>query len=380
MEKELSELKTDEIGPAFVIQVYDPKLEFKGMLVIDNLNLGLGKGGFRMTPEVTLLEVSRLARAMTFKNAMAGLPFGGAKGGITLDAKKLTPAKKKAIIESFSKMLKPFVPKYYIAGPDMNINETDMKWFAKANGSWESATGKPDNYCEGKKCGLPHELGSTGFGAVQAVKVSAEFIGLNLKSATASVAGFGNVGTFAARFLAELGVRVIAISDSSGTIYNPEGLDVKSIIKIKSEGKPVTSYKKAKAQNLHRDKIYEIKVDIMIPSAGSDVINQKNYKKVKAKIIAEGANLPMSENIEEYFHRQKVLVIPDFIANAGGVISSYAEYKGYTSKKMFELVKSKIIKNVRVILVTSKKSGKSPRQVAIEIAKKRILSVKSKLV
>src|SRR3989344_5412124 len=378
MKKELSELKTDEIGPAFVIQVYDPKLEFKGMLVIDNLNLGLGKGGFRMTPEVNLLEVSRLARAMTYKNAMAGLPFGGAKGGITLDAKKLTPAKKKAVIESFSKMLKPFVPKYYIAGPDMNINETDMKWFAKANGSWESATGKPDNYCEGKKCGLPHELGSTGFGAVQAVKVAAEFIGLNLKNATASVAGFGNVGTFAARFLAELGVRVVAISDSSGTIYNPEGLDVKSIIEIKSEGKPVTNHKKA--QNLHRDKIYEIKVDIMIPSAGSDVINQKNYKKVKAKIIAEGANLPMSENIEEYFHHQKVLVIPDFIANAGGVISSYAEYKGYNSKKMFELVKSKIIKNVKVILVTSKKSGKSPRRVAIEIAKKRILSVKSKLV
>jgi len=378
MKKEPSELKTDEIGPAFVIQVYDPKLEFKGMLVIDNLNLGLGKGGFRMTPEVNLLEVSRLARAMTFKNAMAGLPFGGAKGGITLDAKKLTPAKKKAVIESFSKMLKPFVPKYYIAGPDMNINETDMKWFAKANGSWESATGKPDNYCDGKKCGLPHELGSTGFGAVQAVKVAAEFLSLNLKNATASVAGFGNVGTFAARFLDELGVRVIALSDSSGTIYNPEGLNVKNIIKIKSEGKPVTSYKKA--QNLHRDKIYEIKVDIMIPSAGSDVINQKNFKKVKAKIIAEGANLPMSENIEEYFHRQKVLVIPDFIANAGGVISSYAEYKGYNSKKMFELVKSKIIKNVKVILVTSKKSGKSPRRVAIEIAKKRILSVKSKLV
>ena len=378
MEKKLLELKTDEIGPAFVVQVYDPKLEFKGMLVIDNLNLGLGKGGFRMTPEVNLLEVSRLARAMTFKNAMAGLPFGGAKGGITLDAKKLTPAKKKAVIESFSKMLKPFVPKYYIAGPDMNINETDMKWFAKANGSWESATGKPDNYCDGKKCGLPHELGSTGFGAVQAVKVAAEFLSLNLKNATASVAGFGNVGTFAARFLDELGVRVIALSDSSGTIYNPEGLNVKNIIKIKSEGKPVTSYKKA--QNLHRDKIYEIKVDIMIPSAGSDVINQKNFKKVKAKIIAEGANLPMSENIEEYFHRQKVLVIPDFIANAGGVISSYAEYKGYNSKKMFELVKSKIIKNVKVILVTSKKSGKSPRRVAIEIAKKRILSVKSKLV
>ena len=378
MKKEPSELKTDEIGPAFVVQVYDPKLEFKGMLVIDNLNLGLGKGGFRMTPEVNLLEVSRLARAMTYKNAMAGLPFGGAKGGITLDAKKLTPAKKKAVIESFSKMLKPFVPKYYIAGPDMNINETDMKWFAKANGSWESATGKPDNYCDGKKCGLPHELGSTGFGAVQAVKVAAEFLSLNLKNATASVAGFGNVGTFAARFLDELGVRVIALSDSSGTIYNPEGLNVKNIIKIKSEGKPVTSYKKA--QNLHRDKIYEIKVDIMIPSAGSDVINQKNFKKVKAKIIAEGANLPMSENIEEYFHRQKVLVIPDFIANAGGVISSYAEYKGYNSKKMFELVKSKIIKNVKVILVTSKKSGKSPRRVAIEIAKKRILSVKSKLV
>ena len=377
MEGKISKIKTDEIGPRYIIQSYDPKLKFVGILVIDNLNLGLGKGGFRMTPEVDIPEVSRLARAMTYKNAMAGLPFGGAKGGIRLDAKKLTPAKKRAVIESFSKMLKPFAPKYYIAGPDMNINETDMRSFAKANGSWESATGKPSNYCQGKKCGLPHELGSTGFGAVQAVKVAANFAGLDLKTATASVAGFGNVGTFAAKFLNEMGVRVVAISDSSGTIYHPAGLDVEKIIKIKSQRKPVTSYKKAK--QLSRDKIYEIKVDIMIPSAGSDVVNGRNYKKVNAKIIVEGANLPMSEVIEEYFHKKKVLVIPDIIANAGGVISSFAEYKGYGPNKMFELVKSKIIKNVKAILVASKRTGKSPRKVALEMATKRILKARSNI-
>jgi len=374
MEKELIKIKTDEIGPVYVIQVYDPKLEYTGFLVIDNINLGLGKGGFRMTPEVDVVEVSRLARAMSYKNAMAGLPFGGAKGGIRLDAKKLTPAKKKAIIESFSKRLKPFAPKYYIAGPDMNINEIDMKFFAKANGAWESATGKPSNFCEGKKCGLPHELGSTGFGAVQAVKIAANFIGLKLSGATASVAGFGNVGTFAAKFLDEAGVKVVAISDSSGTIYDPNGLDVKNISKIKSQHQPVTSYKKAKI--LSREKIYEIKVDIMIPSAGSDVINKKNYKKVKAKIISEGANLPISEKIEEYFHSTNITVIPDIIANAGGVISSYAEYKGYSPQKMFKLVEEKISKNVKAILAISKKTKKSPRKVAMEIAKKRILSAK----
>lgn len=370
MSLELTKIPTDEIGPAYVIQVYDPKLKFHGVLVLDNLNRGLGKGGFRITPEVNVLEVARLARAMTYKNAMAGLPFGGAKGGITLDAKKLTPKKKRAVIESFSRALKPFTPQYYIAGPDMNTTEKDMQWFAGANGAWESATGKPRNFCQDKKCGLPHELGSTGFGAVEAVKVAAKFVGLNLKGATASVAGFGNVGTFAAKFLEEEGIKVIAVSDSGGTIFNPGGLNVKKLIGLKSRRRSVTDYKEAK--KLPRDKIYEIKVDIMIPAAGSDVINEKNYRKVKAKIISEGANLPISAKIEEYFHRQKILVIPDIIANAGGVISSYAEYKGYSPKKMFELVKTKIIKNVRLILNTSKRTKKSPRVVALEIARKRI--------
>lgn len=370
-------IPTDELGPAYIIQTYDSKLKFRGILVLDNLNLGLGKGGIRMTSDVNVLEVFRLARAMTFKNALAGLPFGGAKAGIVLDGKKISLEKKKAVIMSFSRSLKPFVPKYYIAGPDMNTSEREMQWFSEANGSWRASTGKPANYCmtvfgKGeKKCGIPHEFGSTGFGVVQAVKAAAEFANINLKNATCAIAGFGNVGVFAFKYLNELGAKVVAASDSKGAVFRPEGLDYNRAMRVKKNKKSIVDYPSGK--NISGNKIYELEVDILIPAAGPDVINQKNYQKVKAKIIAEGANIPIPEKYEEILYKKGIVIIPDIIANAGGVISSYAEYRGYNPQKMFQTVQKKIVKNVREILLSSKKQRKSPRKVAIEIAKRRIL-------
>ncbi len=380
--KELEIIK-DEIGPVFILETYDPKLNFTGYLVIDNLNLGVGKGGIRMTPNVSSLEIFRLARAMTFKNALAELPFGGSKAGIAVDPTLISLEKKRAIIESFSRALRPFVPKHYIAGPDINTSEREMQWFAEANGSWRSATGKPANYCMDifgkgeKKCGIPHEFGSTGFGVVQALKVAAEFADVDIKNATAAIAGFGNVGTFAMKHLDEIGVKTVAVSDRQGTIYNPKGIDYKKLMSIKDSGKSILEYKDAK--QIGREAIYELKVDVLIPAATPDVVNETNYKKVKAKIIVEGANIPMQEKYEEYFHKNGTLIVPDIIANAGGVISSYAEYRGYNPKRMFETVEAKIKKNVRTILAASKKENRSPRKVAMDIAKKRILSIKSRV-
>src|SRR6185436_21193588 len=132
-----TEIVFDDIGPEIVFRVYDPKLNFHGVAVLDNLNLGIAKGGIRMTGSVSEVEVSRLARAMSYKNAMAGLPFGGGKSGIMVDPKGMSLNKKKVIIESFAKMLRPIVPKYYIAGPDINTTEREMMWFADAHGDWE---------------------------------------------------------------------------------------------------------------------------------------------------------------------------------------------------------------------------------------------------
>ena len=380
--KMLPQIPADEFGPRYILETYDPKLDFRGFLVIDNLNLGVAKGGIRMTPDVSAYEVSRLARAMTFKNALAGLPFGGAKAGIAVDPRAITTEKKKLIIESFSRSLRAFIPKYYIAGPDMNTGETEMQWFAEANGSWKSATGKPASYCMDifgkgeKKCGIPHEFGSTGFGVAHSAKVAAEFIGLTLQGATVGIAGFGNVGTFAFEYLAGMGAKVVAVSDSQGTIYDPNGLDYKKIMAVKTKTKSILGYVGAK--KLDRDAIYELALDILIPAASPDVINEKNYKKVKAKIIVEGANIPMQEVYEDYFHKNNILILPDIIANAGGVISSYAEYRGYNPKRMFETVEAKIVKNVKEMLGISKKEKRSPRKVALDIARKRIMAGKSK--
>ncbi|PIR87813.1 MAG: Glu/Leu/Phe/Val dehydrogenase [Candidatus Harrisonbacteria bacterium CG10_big_fil_rev_8_21_14_0_10_45_28] len=365
----------DDIGPEFIVKVYNPKLGYRGVVVIDNRNLGVAKGGFRMTPEVTAYEVSRLARGMTFKNSLAGLPFGGGKGGIRYDHRSISPAQKKAIVQDFAKKLKGLIPDFYISGPDMNIAEAEMEWFASANGSWNSCTGKPAKYCKAKKCGLPHELGSTGFGVALSAVAAAKHQGIDIKGATVAVAGYGNVGQFAHKFLQEKGAVVVAISDSRGTLYNKEGLDWKKCWDIKNKkGGTVTSSKEGEVK--HRDTIYEMKVDVLIPAAGSDVINDKNVKRVKAKVVVEGANIPMKPNHEAILHKKGTLVIPDIIANSGGVISSYAELQGYSPAKMFKLVEEKIMPNVRAILKTMDAKNMLPRDAALKIARDRVLKAK----
>lgn len=365
----------DEIGPEYIIETYDPKLGFRGVLVIDNTNLGLGKGGIRMTGSVDAVEVWRLARAMSYKNALAGLPFGGAKAGITVDPRTITPQKKKAIMESFANSLRPLIPSKYIAGPDINTTEKEMEQFSRAHGLWESATGKPATYCStqgGKRrCGLPHELGSTGYGVTLAAEVAAKAKGIAMVGASIAIAGFGNVGMFAHKFLQEKGAKIIAVSDSSGTIYDRKGIDYTTLMSVKAKTGSISAYPGAK--KLSRDVIYELTCDILIPAATPDVINEKNVGRVMAKIIVEGANIPMAEQFEQQLHRKDVLIIPDIIANAGGVISSYAEYKGFDPKKMFKLIEEKIVPNVAEVIAKSEGTV-IPRHAAIKIAKQRILA------
>ena len=355
----------DELGPEYIVEVYDPKLKYRGFLVIDNLSLGVGKGGIRMTPTVNVEELKRLARAMTLKNSLSGLPFGGAKAGIVLDPKVISLERKKMVIENFARRLKPFCPKYYIAGPDINTGEKEMAWFAKAVGSWKAATGKPANVCiklfgnKWEKCGIPHEFGATGLGVAWAAKTAMEFLGKNIKGQTCAIAGFGNVGYFTFKFLEEMGAKIVAVSDVDGAIFDPKGLNLRQIKNL--------------PKKLGREAIYELAVDILIPAAVSDIINEKNWHKVQAKIIVEGANIPIAEKYEEKLSEKGILIVPDIVANAGGVISSFAEYRGYHPKKMFETVKEKITETTKLVLHESRKKGWSVRRTAIEIAKKRIL-------
>lgn len=367
----------DKFGPEYLVEAYDAKTGMRGFLVIDNTRLGPGKGGIRMTPDITLEEVFALARTMTWKNALAELPFGGAKAGIVFDPKSSSQKEKKELIQAFSRAIKPFVPKRYVAGPDMNSGEREMQWFVEANGNWRAATGKPAKLCmlsfgKGKtvkQCGIPHEFGSTGFGVAHATSVATEYIGLDLAGATIAIEGFGNVGEFATKYLVEMGAKVVATSDIDGAIYNESGLDFAKLIEAKKKGS-VTKYKQGK--KLSHEEIFELPVGILIPAAIPNVIHKDNYQKIKARIVVEAANVPVPHDIEEKLYGDGVLVVPDIIANAGGVISSYAEYRGYNPKDMFRMVQSKIVQNTKAVLENSKNEGITPRAAAMKIAEARV--------
>jgi len=371
---------SDEWGPEKIIEVYDPKTGMKGVLVIDNTALGPGKGGIRMTSTVDVFEVFRLARTMTWKNAMADLPFGGAKSGIKAAPK--TKEERKAIVQAFARALKQLSPSLYIAAPDVNTSEEEMKWYAEANGNWKSCTGKPANYCmklfgkKGEKCGIPHEYGSTGFGVAHATAVACNYANIELKNARIGIEGFGNVGVFVAKHLAEMGARITAVSDSKGCLYNSDGIDIEKLEKVKIETGSVINYHPGKI--LDNKKLFELDLDILIPAALPDSINSGNADKIRAKIIVEAANIPATPEIEEQLRKRGILVIPDFVANAGGVISSYAEYRGYNAKKMFILVEKKIKKNTEFVLKYAAKEGKSPRDAGMIIAQERVKTAMEK--
>jgi len=191
-----------------------------------------------------------------------------------------------------------------------------------------------------------------------------------LKGAKVSIEGFGNVGTFAMKFLAEEQANIVAVSDSKGLIYDPNGFDYGKMMKVKKETGSVTNYGAGKV--LAGRDIVGLDVDILITAAIPDLITRENVGAVKAKLLSEGSNIPMELGLEEELHKKGVLIMPDFIANAGGVISSYVEYIGGTEQEMFRMVEEKITKNSREMLGHSRESGKSPRESAMEIALKRV--------
>ncbi len=374
----------DQFGPEYIVKVYDPKIGMEGFLVVDNTAIGPGKGGIRMTADITEEEVRRLARTMTWKNALAGIPFGGAKAGIVWPSfAKATAGKpggsdelKKKYVQSFARAIKLFTPKKYIAGPDVNTGEREMQWFVEATGNWRSATGKPANLCmkvfgkAGEKCGIPHEFGSTGFGVAQAVMETAHALHINIRGARVAIHGFGNVGTFTYTYLRRMGAVIVAIADRSGAIFAEQGLDDGELQKVIQKKQLVSEC--TQCRTISDKEFWKIPVDFLIPASVTDVINETNKDGIRAKAIIEAGNIPMSEKIEEELFKNGILILPDFVVNAGGVISSYAEYRGYNPKRMFELVERKIKNSTRLVLERSMKLKKNPRKIALAIAKEKV--------
>ena len=358
----LEKIPYDEFGPERVVAVYDPKTKMQGVLVIDNTARGVGKGGIRMVPDISVLEVFRLSRAMTWKNAMADLPFGGAKSGIKADPRHVN---KEAVVRAFASKIKELMPSQYIAGPDINMTERDMEHIVDEVGNLKVATGKPL-----KLNGLPHELGSTGYGVAQSTFVALDFLGMDAGKTNVAIEGFGNVGLFTAKFLSEKGVKIVAVSDSKGTVFDGKGLDFAQLERLKREKGTVIAYPGAKL--LPTCDIFSLNVDILIPGVRPDVITDENKNSVKAKIIVEAANVPISDRIESEFWKRGVTVIPDFVANAGGVISSYVETISGSKEQMFRTVKEKITANTLKMLDDSKQLKISTRDAAMRIARERV--------
>ena len=349
-------LEYNFLGPEKVLQVYDPETEMKGIVVIDNTKKGPGKGGVRMTPDVSVGEVAGLARAMSYKTALADLPFGGAKGGIIADSKSLNKEEKQETIKSYARALKKLIPEEYVSAPDMYMGEHEMDIFSEEIGSGKACTGKSKSLG-----GIPHELGSTGWGVTESIKVYAEKLGLDLSGAEIAIEGFGEVGGAAAKFLSELGAKIVAVSDSKGTIYNPDGLDVEKLEKVKKEKGSVTKYEGSESKLLKNEELFGLDVDVLIPGARPYVINENNVDNVKAKIVAEAANIPLKPELEERLHEKGIWVVPDFLCNAGGVISSYVEYIGGGEKEMFKTISEKIKKNSSLVLDRAIEEKISPR-------------------
>jgi glutamate dehydrogenase (NAD(P)+) len=361
----------DEWGPEKILQVYDPDTGMKGVLVIDNTSTGPGKGGIRFADTVTPTEIFRLARTMTWKCAAAGLPFGGAKGGIVANPNEVDRV---SWMKSFAKMIKPYCPTQYIAATDIGTTELDMAIFTHEIGDMRACTGKP-----GELGGIPHELGTTGYGVTSALESAIEVLEelkplhIPRKQIRISIQGFGNVGSFTAKFLDSSGIKIVAISDVSGFIYNKDGLNIPRLMK---DMKGKTRFSDLKGYDIYdKEGIFDVDSDIFIPAAIGDVVTHKTASKLlehNIKMVVEAANLPTLPDAGEYLHKNGVWIIPDFIANAGGVIGSFVEYQGRTEKEAFELIKYKIVKAVRNILTEAIVRQENPRTLAIDISRQVI--------
>ncbi len=361
----------DKWGPEKVLHTYDPTSGVRGVLVVDNTARGPGKGGMRIAPDVTARLVFGLARTMTWKCALADLPFGGAKAGIRADP---FSTDRIAQVRTFARAVAPYVPSQWIAAPDMNVGEKEIEAFVKEVGDLRAATGKPTHLG-----GIPHETGTTGSGVGVAIEVMLERVKgemplpKSLHDTRVAIQGFGNVGSELAKFLYAKGARIVAICDYWSAIHDKNGIDITKVARFayaKNEAQSVGNYKDAK--KISRDSIFDIECDFFVPAASENVITMETAPRLKAKAVIEAANNPTTSEAEKFLHKKGVLVLPDILVNAGGVIGSYAEYKGKSVDEAFGLIDSKIRKNTELVLDRSLQSGTIPRLVALDIAMERV--------
>lgn len=352
----------------------------KGVRYQHNSLHGPYKGGLRYHEMVSLDEMKTLSFLMTMKNALIDVPFGGGKGGLMVNPKLLSKAELERLTRHFAKQLAPSIgPSIDIPAPDVNTNPEIMLWFAdeykkhvKHKTPHAVVTGKPIS--EG---GSEGRTEATGLGGAFALLQTLKHLKKNPQGMTVAVQGFGNVGYFVAYFLQKYGMKIVAVSDSKGGIYDPEGIDVEKLLTYRKANNHVAGYA---GKDIASHEILTLPVDIVIPAALENVISGSLARDIKAGIVLELANAPTTTNGEKILKERNILVIPDILANSGGVAVSYFEWlqnikdEKWTKDQVFERLRIKMERATDAVLDTQKQFSVTMREAAFITAVKRLES------
>ncbi len=351
---------------------------FRAYRIQFNDDRGPYKGGLRFHPVVNMEEMKAMGLWMNLKTSLVDIPFGGAKGGISVDYPSLSLAEKERLTKRFAMTLVDDIgPDKDIPAPDVNTGEREMAWIID---SWRMIHGR---YDRGVVTGKPISLGgsqgrraATGQGVVMILEEAAKDLNLELAKSSAAVQGFGNVGAAAARHLFRLGVRVCAVSDVYSAICNPEGLDIDALEAHYAATGRLDHF--PKAQSMERDQLLEADVDILVPAALENAITVDNADRIRAHIVAEGANGPTTPEADAILGRKAITVLPDILCNAGGVTVSYFEW--VQNRQEFYWSEAKVVEELRTVLANAYRavagivamSGCTHREAAYRVAIERL--------
>jgi glutamate dehydrogenase (NAD(P)+) len=354
---------------------------FTGYRVQYNITLGPAKGGIRYHPDVTLDEVTALAAWMTWKCAVAHIPFGGGKGGVVCDPTRMSRRELEALTRRYiAEIVDAIGPEKDVPAPDVNTNDQIMAWvmdtYSMHVGYSQTAvvTGKPIEM--GGSLGRRE---ATGRGVMIVTREAATHLGFDIKGATVAIQGFGNVGSVSADLLSKIGAKIVAITDWKGGVYNAKGLDIVKMIDFARQHKTIEGF--PDGEPLENAQLFELDVDVLVPAALENQITLENAPGIKAKVVAEGANGPTTPEAHRHLHERGVFVIPDILANAGGVTTSYFEWvqdrHGYfwTEAEVNQRLEAKMVEAFNDVLQTSLKYKTDMRTAAYVVAINRVATV-----